>query len=195
LMEPMSSSTDCPPGKIALLALLFCAARMSFANRTLMNSSLLFEKIPKKRRRCIKGTELSSASCKTRRLNASQLSSRLKKFFINNNCCKVSGLVVKPGQVKNKGISSHRENHDSFCHTRVTFMLRTRKKFALFFIGLTRTDGRARKVPLTQTPHNCHFSFIISSHTSLKVEKKADMGTVFCCYCPVPSQAGTALVR
>src|SRR6187551_84113 len=54
------------------------------ATRTLKNSSLLLEKMPRKRSRSMSGTFGSSASCSTRALKESQLRSRLIKgtFFL-----------------------------------------------------------------------------------------------------------------
>ena len=54
--------------------------RLRVAILTLKNSSKLFEKMPKKRRRSITGTLVSDASCNTRSLKDNQLISRLINF-------------------------------------------------------------------------------------------------------------------
>src|SRR5690606_32053617 len=63
--------------------------RLLAATRILKNSSKLLEKIPKKRKRSINGTDSSSASCKTLSLKDNQLKSRL---IIGNDL--VLGIIV-----------------------------------------------------------------------------------------------------
>ena len=83
-----------PWPSVVVVRLPIRAMRCKAATRTRKNSSRLLEKMPRKRMRSISGMSSSSASCRTRSLNASQLTSRLKNSSSADSPCLPPALLV-----------------------------------------------------------------------------------------------------